>query len=274
MNAGARRDAFTLVELLVVIGIIAILIALTLPALRRARESANKAACLANLHQIGMYLQQYQNQFRGRIPIYITPAYADKTVYHANVNDYTGLGLLVPAGLAPQSGSQSGRVFYCPGTTPASTNYHFNSASNPWVGWKGYTTRITYSLRFEYAVWSASSTENWNLQYPNTRFDLDKTTASGDVFIVPPGNTRPIFPRANSFNRKNASALIMDLNDSKPNRRAVHRGGVNALYANWSAKYVPQEYIARHVQAIESQPPFTPAFRRAWFDLWQELDRY
>lgn len=284
MRAGAkRRAAFTLVELLVVIGIIAILIGIMLPVLRRARESANKAGCLSNLHQIGLYLLQYQSQFHGRIPIYITPAYANKTVYHANVNDYTGLGLLVPANIAPKSGSESARVFYCPGTVPVSTAYHFNyvdpanpAASNPWVGRPGYSTRITYSLRMEYWAWDGGT--SWNIQYPNARFDVTKTSASADAFIVPPTSKRPIFPRANEFTRRSASALIMDLNDSKFNRRAVHRGGVNALYADYSAKSVPQEYITKHVKNLEIQeaayPNGGPPVRRAFFDMWQELDQY
>ncbi len=84
------RFGFTLVELLVVIGIIAVLIGILLPALNKARKAAKAAACLSNIRQLGTAFVMYQNQQRRSIPYY-TPNATDVA---ANP-DLEGLGLWI-----------------------------------------------------------------------------------------------------------------------------------------------------------------------------------
>ena len=68
MKQVSKKAGFTLVELLVVIGIIALLISILLPSLNKARETANRVKCAANLKQIGNGLILYSNENKGLFP--------------------------------------------------------------------------------------------------------------------------------------------------------------------------------------------------------------
>ncbi len=103
---------FTIVELLVVISIIAILIALLLPALARARVLALQIQCASNLRQLGLGLNEYNGVYLGQYPPY-NNNWPFGTILQMNptVNNYypSGFGLLFSTGIIKNPAS-----FYCP----------------------------------------------------------------------------------------------------------------------------------------------------------------
>ena len=148
-NVENRRKSasagFTLVELLVVIGIIALLIAMLLPALNKARQQAKTVACLANLRSIGQSINIYAVNCKGSLPI----GYYDGSVPvgSPNVNYVNGTdwALLLMSNVLGKGdgtyGTQNGTdssslqsMFVCPAATEnptGTTNRRLHYACHP-----------------------------------------------------------------------------------------------------------------------------------------------
>src|SRR5882757_8544113 len=138
-KAYTNRAAFTLVELLVVIGFIAILIGILLPSLNKARKSAQAVQCMSNMRQLGNGFQLYVNAYKGYLPWTgnsdgnstanpIGPW--DDSAYWANavpklVGAHSYFELL-QLGVLP--GMAQNNLFVCPSAGPAGTNV---SAADP-----------------------------------------------------------------------------------------------------------------------------------------------
>jgi prepilin-type processing-associated H-X9-DG protein/prepilin-type N-terminal cleavage/methylation domain-containing protein len=129
-----RRNAFTLVELLVVIGIIALLISILLPALNRAREQARQVSCASNERQVFMAVTNYANENRGILPIPSTKGQTTQTpltvcwlMSAVGVADYTQ-GTFWPY-LAPSPYARKG-VMNCPDDIDAVSTVLNNGTTN------------------------------------------------------------------------------------------------------------------------------------------------
>jgi prepilin-type N-terminal cleavage/methylation domain-containing protein len=222
-NPRSRRrrnpGGFTLVELLVVIGIIAVLIGILLPALNRARESAKRVSCLSNLKQFQIAFTEYSLRYRGIIPIGYVQGLKqfNYDVWSPNTwsargggdidKGYRLLGLLYVTGMLKEP-----RVMYCPtmsqyrsGSSVASLE--FNSPVNPWPP----GSNTTYGTRTNYAT---RPTIDW-------------------------GTTNPapnLWPKLAKMKNK---AIMADVVSFSGQVQQQHKTGVNVLYGHGAAVWVP-----------------------------------
>ncbi len=163
---------FTLIELLVVISIIAILIALLLPALARAKILAERIECASNLRQIGIAMQEYADEYRGQYPLADVGEYPFQNSIFWNQENYptAGLALLYydsfgvvggnmvnirPGILSPTAAGMS--LLYCPETGSGLTQqefvqpYHYNAQGlvNNWYLLTGYSYWVDSGLNYK-----------------------------------------------------------------------------------------------------------------------------
>ena len=107
------RPAFAMVELLVVISIVALLIALLLPAIKNSRESARRVMCASRQRQIGLGLVQYaQDHLDFSPPLHGYPDNDGISTYAWSPSRWRGLGLLYAEGGSDYLSARE--IRYCP----------------------------------------------------------------------------------------------------------------------------------------------------------------
>jgi prepilin-type processing-associated H-X9-DG protein/prepilin-type N-terminal cleavage/methylation domain-containing protein len=100
------RRAFTLVELLVVIGVVALLISILLPVLGKARESARTVKCQSNLRQLGIATQMYVGAYKGYLP-YPTTTFGESALWFNALDPF----LAAKQGRPGATGVAAGRAY-------------------------------------------------------------------------------------------------------------------------------------------------------------------
>ena len=237
------RRAFTLLELLIVIAILGVLMALLLPALGRARESARRASCLSNLRQVHQSFLLFAEEHDGRVPIGYRAGRRqfNSMVWSSTSQKYCLFGALYQTGRMKEP-----QVFFCPSNEDPQNA--FNTEINPWPPpsppdgdttknrWAGYAGRPDVELPDE-------------------------------VQKVAPYS----MPRLADYGAK---AIFSDLTAVPARVDLRHRDGINVLCGDGSAAWVPRSAFNEHLAKCTTLgPQFNEDQRKLWLALDAALAR-
>ena len=205
-----RARGFTLVELLVVIGIIAVLVGILLPALNRARSAAYATNCLSNLRDCGNMLQMYAAENKDKVPLgyLLNRRFESYIVSHPTspVDGQRWYPVLGP--MYQMRYMTDARAWYCPSPNNTDGRWQYDTRdsveANPWPPEDGtFIIRVGYYFRPAFSWGNQPVPPLTHDGKPNPWPQMSKLTKKAvatDLWPIPLGSISKVAPHAKNVN--------------------------------------------------------------------------